>query len=116
MNLAKNINNSFTSFSLPHLFHYDGTTAIISVSKAELFSQTFINSFTLDDLGLVLPSSLSDYLIPLVKIPLIDIFHALININSYRLDVILPFVLKKSMHPCSSCLANLGLALPSSSL
>ncbi|MPC43513.1 hypothetical protein E2C01_037162 [Portunus trituberculatus] len=39
--LAKYISNNFTSSSIPPLFHTDGTTAISSVPKAELFSQTF---------------------------------------------------------------------------
>ncbi|MPC99707.1 hypothetical protein E2C01_095137 [Portunus trituberculatus] len=39
--LAKNISSNFTSSSFPPLFHPDGTTAISSVSKAQLFSQAF---------------------------------------------------------------------------
>ncbi|MPC54134.1 hypothetical protein E2C01_048041 [Portunus trituberculatus] len=55
--LAKNINN-LASSSFPPLFHPDGTTAISSVSKAEVFSQTFANNSTMDDSGLVPPSPL----------------------------------------------------------
>ncbi|MPC59035.1 hypothetical protein E2C01_053050 [Portunus trituberculatus] len=51
--LAKNISNTFTSSSFPPLFHHAGTTALSSVSKAELFSQTFAKNSTLDDSGLV---------------------------------------------------------------
>ncbi|MPC73603.1 hypothetical protein E2C01_067938 [Portunus trituberculatus] len=39
--LSKNISNNFTFSSFPPLFHPDGTTAITSVFKPELFSQTF---------------------------------------------------------------------------
>ncbi|MPC09982.1 hypothetical protein E2C01_002608 [Portunus trituberculatus] len=53
--LAKNISKYFTSSSFPPLFHHDDTTAISSVSKAELFSQIFANNSTLDDSGLVPP-------------------------------------------------------------
>ncbi|MPC36368.1 hypothetical protein E2C01_029825 [Portunus trituberculatus] len=42
--LAISICNNFTSSSFPPLCHPDGTTAISSVYKAELFSQTFTNN------------------------------------------------------------------------
>ena len=51
--LAKNISNNFTSSSFPPLVQPDGTNAISSISKAELFAQTFANNSTLDDSGLV---------------------------------------------------------------
>ncbi|MPC44130.1 hypothetical protein E2C01_037794 [Portunus trituberculatus] len=54
--LAKNISNNFTSLSFPPLFHPDGTTAISSVSNAELLCQTFAINSTLDVSGLVTPS------------------------------------------------------------
>ncbi|MPC41972.1 hypothetical protein E2C01_035583 [Portunus trituberculatus] len=54
--LAKSISNNYTS-SFPSLFHPDGTTAISSVYKAELFTQILARNSTLDDSGLVLPSS-----------------------------------------------------------
>ena len=38
--LAKNITNNFTSLSFPPLLQPDGTNAIASISKAELFVQT----------------------------------------------------------------------------
>ncbi|MPC80046.1 hypothetical protein E2C01_074610 [Portunus trituberculatus] len=41
--LAKNISNNFTFSSFPPLFYPDSITAISSVSKAELFSQTTNN-------------------------------------------------------------------------
>ena len=50
---TKNISNNFISPSFPPLFHPDGTTAITSGSKVELFPQTFTNNPTLDDSGLV---------------------------------------------------------------
>ena len=52
--LAKNISNNLSS-SFPPLLHPDGTAAISSVSKAELFTQTFPDNSTLDDTGLVPP-------------------------------------------------------------
>ncbi|MPC38994.1 hypothetical protein E2C01_032513 [Portunus trituberculatus] len=57
--LAKSISNNFTSSSFPPLFNPDGTTAISSLSKAELFSQTFAKNSTLDDSGLVQTLSFS---------------------------------------------------------
>ncbi|MPC69949.1 hypothetical protein E2C01_064183 [Portunus trituberculatus] len=54
--LAKNISNNFTSSFFPPLFHPDGTTAISSVSKAKLYSQTFAHISTLYDSGLISPS------------------------------------------------------------
>ncbi|MPC79645.1 hypothetical protein E2C01_074181 [Portunus trituberculatus] len=79
--LAKNISDNFTSSSLLPLFHPDGTTAISSVSKAELFSQTFAKSSTLDDSGLVPSSPLpSDYFMS-IKTICNDVFHALSRLN-----------------------------------
>ena len=50
--LAKSITNNFTSSLFPPLFHPHGISAIItSVTKPELFSQTFANNSTLDDSG-----------------------------------------------------------------
>ena len=54
--LAKNIFNDFTSSSFPPLVQPDWTNAISSVSRAELFAQTYDNISTLDDCGLVSPS------------------------------------------------------------
>ena len=51
--LTKNISNNFTSSSFPPLAQLDGTNAISSISKAELFALTFANNSTLDDSGLV---------------------------------------------------------------
>ncbi len=39
--IPKNISSKFTSSSFPPLLNPDGSTAVSSVSKAELFSQTF---------------------------------------------------------------------------
>ena len=54
--LAKNISNNFSSSSFPPMLHSDGTTTISSISKAELIAQTFANSSTLADTGLVPPT------------------------------------------------------------
>ncbi|MEJ1857821.1 hypothetical protein, partial [Escherichia coli] len=54
--LAKNISNNFSSSSFPPLSNPDGTTAISSISKAELFAETFAQHSTLDDSGHIPPS------------------------------------------------------------
>ncbi|MPC19980.1 hypothetical protein E2C01_012909 [Portunus trituberculatus] len=57
------------SSSFPSLFHPDSITAITSIFKAELFSQTFAYISTLDDSGFVPPSPPpSDYFMPSMKI------------------------------------------------
>ena len=47
--LAKNLSNNFTSSAFPPLLLPGGTTAVSSVSKAKLFSQTFSKKSTLED-------------------------------------------------------------------
>ena len=42
-------------FFFPPPFHPDGTTAVSSISKAEVFAQTFPQYSTLDDSGYVPP-------------------------------------------------------------
>ena len=54
--LANNISNNFSFSSFPPMILPDGTTAISSISKAELFTHTFARNSTLDDSGLVPPS------------------------------------------------------------
>ena len=57
--------NDFSSSSFPPLLHPDDTAAVSSVSKGELFVQTFADNSTLDDSGLVPPSPPhSDYFMP----------------------------------------------------
>ena len=54
--LAKNISNNFSSSSFPSLLHPDGTPAVSSVSKPELFPHIFADKSTLDD-SVFVPSS-----------------------------------------------------------
>ena len=95
--LANSISNNFTSSSFPPLFQPDGTTAISSISKAELFAQTFAKNSTLDDSGLVPPSPPpSDYFMLPIKIFRNDVFHALSGLNpqrAYGSDGVPPIVL-----------------------
>ncbi|KAL7644718.1 UNVERIFIED_CONTAM: hypothetical protein RMT77_004531 [Armadillidium vulgare] len=51
---AKNVNSYFASSSFPPLVSPDGTTAVLTSSKAELFAQTFASNSTLDDSELFL--------------------------------------------------------------
>ncbi|MPC31160.1 hypothetical protein E2C01_024439 [Portunus trituberculatus] len=70
------ISNNFTSSSFPPLFHPDGTTAVSSVFKAELFSKTIANNSTLDDSVLVPPSPPHiDYFMSSINILRNDVFH-----------------------------------------
>ncbi|MPC42657.1 hypothetical protein E2C01_036284 [Portunus trituberculatus] len=74
--LAKNNSNNFTSSSFHPLFHPDGTTAISSVSKAELFSQTFTNNSPLDlSLPLLLPLTISCLQVNIATPCLLLYFH-----------------------------------------
>ncbi|MPC63099.1 hypothetical protein E2C01_057193 [Portunus trituberculatus] len=106
----KNISNNFTSF--PSLFNSDGTTAVSSVSKAELYSETCANNSTLDDSGLVTPStSPSDYFMLTIKVLCNDVFHALTGLNhqnAYEPDGGVPsIVLQNCATVLASCLAEL---------
>ncbi|MPC26144.1 hypothetical protein E2C01_019277 [Portunus trituberculatus] len=109
--LAKNISNNFTSSPRPPLFHLNGTTAISSVSKDELFSQTFVNNSTLDDSRLVPPSPPpSDYFIPSIKVLHNDVFHvhaALKPRKAYGPDGVPPIVLKNCASVLAPCQAKL---------
>ena len=64
--------------------HLSGANAISSISKAELFTQTFAKNSTLDDSGLVPPSPPSDYFMLPIKILRNDVFHALAGLNSRK--------------------------------
>ena len=68
----------FLCSSFPLSLQPDGSTAISSFSKAELFTQTFATNSTLDDTGHI-PSTPppSDNFIPKIKILHYDVFHAL---------------------------------------
>ena len=109
--LAKNISNNFTSSSFPPLVQPDGTNAISSISKAELFTQTFVNNSTLDDSGLVPPSpSPSDYFMLPFKILRNDVFHALAGLNprkAYGPDGVPPIVLRNCASMLAPCLVKL---------
>ncbi|MPC38763.1 hypothetical protein E2C01_032277 [Portunus trituberculatus] len=110
LHLAKNISNNFTSSFFPPLFHPDGTTAISSFSKGELFSQTFAHNSNLDDSGLVAPSPPpSDYFMSTIKILRNDVFHALAGLNprkAYGPDGVPLFVLKNCASVLAPCLAK----------
>ena len=83
--LPKNISNNFTSSSFRPLVQPDGTIAISSISKAELFTQTFDKNSTLNDSGLVPPSPPpSDYFMLPIKILRNDVFHALAGLNLHK--------------------------------
>ena len=109
--LANNISNNFSSSSFPPMFLPDGSTAVSSISKAELFSHTFANNSTLDDTGHVPPSPPpSDYFMPVVKILRSDVFHALSGLDfrkAYGPDGIPPIVLKNCASVLAPCLVKL---------
>ena len=109
--LAKNISCNFASSSFPPLFHPDGSTAISSASKAELFAQTFAKNSTLDDSGLVPPSPPpSDYFMLPIKILRNYFFHALAGLNprkAYGPDGVLPIVLRNYASVLVPCLVKL---------
>ena len=96
-----------------HLFllHPDGTPAVSSVSKDELFAQTFADNSTLDDSGLVPPSPPgSDYFMPNIKILGIEVSHALAAFNprrAYGPDGVPPIVLKNCASVLLLCLVKL---------
>ncbi|MCP4340929.1 MAG: hypothetical protein GY799_19080, partial [Desulfobulbaceae bacterium] len=77
--LAKNISNNFnTTSSFPPLFYPDGSVAISSSDKAQLFAQTFSLNSNLDDSGAVPPSPPPTNLIqPDIKISSKDVLSAL---------------------------------------
>ncbi len=53
--LTKNISNSVTFSSFPPLLNPDGSTAVTSTCKAELFAHTFSANSPLDDSGHIPP-------------------------------------------------------------
>ena len=109
--LAKNISHNFTSSSFPPLIASDGSTAVSSISKAELFAQTFSKNSTLDDSGHIPPTHpSSDYTMPVIKILNNDVFYALSGLNprkAYGPDGIPPIVLKNCASVLTPCLVKL---------
>ena len=109
--LANNISNNFSTSSFPPMFQPDGSTAVTSVSKAELFAQTFANNSTLDDSGHIPPSPPpSDYIMPFIRILYKDVFHALSGLDTrkaYGPDGIPPIVLKNCASVLAPCLVKL---------
>ena len=108
--LAKNISNNFTSSSFPPLLQPDGTTAVTSISKAELFAHTFSANSTLDDSGHIPPTHTpSDSAMPVIKILHNDVFYALSGLNpqkAYGPDGVPPIVLKNCASVLTPCLCR----------
>ena len=109
--LAKNLSNNFTSSSFPPLFRSDGTIAVSSTDKAELFVETFSSNSTLDDSGAVPPSPPpSNTVMPSIKILSKDVFSTLsgLNVNkAYGPDGVPPVVLKNCASVLTPCLGKL---------
>ncbi len=93
------------------LSHSDGSTAVSSISKAKLFAQTFALNSTLDDSGLIYPSSPpSDYIMPIIKISYKDFFYALSRIDSrkaYGPDGVPLIILQNCASVLAPCLLKL---------
>ena len=104
--IANNISNNFTSSFFPPLLQPEGSIAVSSFSKTEIFAQTIATSSTLDDTGYIHLTPLpSDYFIHKIKILHYNVFHALANLDSrktYGPDGIQSVVLKN----CASELAH----------
>ncbi len=109
--LAKNISSNITLSSFPSLLNPDGSTAVSSISKAKLFSQTFSNNSTLDDSGHIPPTySPSDSFMPVIKILSNELFYALSGLNpqkAYGPDGVHPIVLKNCAPVLTPCLVKL---------
>ncbi len=108
--LAKNISNNFTSCFSP-LCNSDGSTAVTSISRAELFAHTFSANSTLDNSGHVPPTyPPSGSFMPAIKILKNDVFYALSGINprkAYGPDGVPPIVLKNCASVLTPCLVKL---------
>ena len=109
------MSNNFTS-SFPPLLQPDGSTAVLSFSKAELFAQAFATNSILDDTEHIPPTPPpSDYFISKIKILHYDVFHALSGLGSRKangLDGIPPVILKNctsELAPCPVKLFRLSL-------
>lgn len=88
----------------PPLLNPDGSTAITSVSKAELFSQTLPLNSTLEDSGHIPTIHLSsDFTMLGIKIHKDNVLCALSGLNfpkAYGSDGVPFVVLKKNVLPC----------------
>ncbi len=109
--LAKKISSNFTSSSFPPLLNPDGSTAVSSISKAELFSQTFSNNYTLDDSGHIPPTyHPTDSFMTVIKILPNDVFYVLSGLNPQKVfgpDGVPPIVLKNCASVLTPCLVKL---------
>ncbi len=88
-------------------------TAATSISKGELFAQTFSKNSNLDDSGHIPPAYVSsDYTMSDIKILNNDAFYDLSPLDprkAYGLDGILPIVLKNCGFVLTLCLFSLCL-------
>ncbi len=109
--LAINGSSNFTSSSFPPLLNPDGSTAVSSIFKAELFSQTFCNNSTLDDSGHISPTHPpSDSFMPVIRILSNNVFYPLSGVNSqkaYGPNGLPPIVLKNCAYLLTPCLVKL---------
>ena len=108
--LSNNISNNFTSSAFSDLLQSDGSTAISSFSKAELFIQTVAINSTLDSTGHILSTlPASVYFIPKIKILYYDVFHALSDLDcrkAYGPGGVPPLVLNYRASDLATCLSN----------
>ena len=109
--LANNISNNFTFTSFPPLLQPDGSIAVSSFSKAELFAQTFATNSTLDDTRHISPfPPSSDYFILEIKILHYDVIHVLASLDSrkaYSPDGVPTVVIKNCTSELAHCLVKL---------
>ncbi len=96
----------------PQLYlNTNGSIAVSSISKAELFPQTFCNNSTLDDFVHIPPThSPSDSFMPVIKILPNDAFYAFSGLNpqkAYTPDGVPPIVLKNCASVLTPCLVKL---------
>ncbi len=76
--------NNFTS-SFPPVFNPDLTTAVTSISKDELFAQTFYANSTLDNSRYApLTHSPFDFTLPAIRIPDSEIFFTTSGLNPQK--------------------------------